>query len=79
MAQALDQRVPGPFRPVICDPLRGPGAPCWTRWLGGLYGPAIRLTPWLWGAIWRAASSPRILGWIRRTLMPAVYDGVAGP
>ena len=77
VAQALDHAYPGRFAPVICDPLRGPGAPRWTRWLAGLYGPAIRLAPWLWGAIWRAASSPRILGWIRRTLMPPVYDGVA--
>ncbi len=77
VAQALDHAYPGRFAPVIFDPLRGSGAPRWTRWLAGLYGPAIRLAPWLWGAIWRAASSPRILGWIRRTLMSPVYDGVA--
>jgi 1,2-diacylglycerol 3-beta-galactosyltransferase len=77
VAQALDHAYPGHFAPVICDPLRGPGAPQWTRWLAGLYGPMVRETPWLWGAIWRAASAPRVLGWLRRTLMPPVYDGVA--
>ena len=78
VAQALDHAYPGRFDAFICDPIRGPGAPRWTRWLAGLYGPGIRITPWLWGAIWRAASSPRILGWVRRTLMPPVYRGVAG-
>ena len=77
VAQALDHAYPGRFAPVICDPLRGPDAPQWTRWLAGLYGPMARQTPWLWGAIWHAASSPRVLGWVRRTLMPPVYDGVA--
>jgi 1,2-diacylglycerol 3-beta-galactosyltransferase len=77
VAQALDHMYPGRFVPFICDPLRGPGAPRWARWFAGLYGPAIRLTPWLWGAIWRAGSSPRILGWVRRRILPPVYDGVA--
>jgi 1,2-diacylglycerol 3-beta-galactosyltransferase len=77
VAQALDHAYPGRFEPFICDPLCGPGAPRWVRWLAGLYGPVIRLVPWLWGLIWRAASSPRALGWLRRTLMPSVYDGVA--
>jgi 1,2-diacylglycerol 3-beta-galactosyltransferase len=77
VAQALDHAYPGRFAPVICDPMRGPGAPPWTRWIAGLYGPMVRVAPWLWGAIWRAAISPRVLGWLRRTLMPPVYDGVA--
>jgi 1,2-diacylglycerol 3-beta-galactosyltransferase len=77
VAQALDHAYPGRFEPFICDPLCGPGAPRWARWLAGLYGPVIRLAPWLWGLIWHAASSPRALGWLRRTLMPSVYDGVA--
>jgi 1,2-diacylglycerol 3-beta-galactosyltransferase len=77
VAQALEHAYPGRFAPVICDPLCGPDAPGWTRWIAGLYGPMVRVAPWLWGAIWRAAVSPRVLGWLRRTLMPPVYDGVA--
>ena len=77
VAQALDRAYPGRFEPFIWDPLCGPGAPRWVRWLAGLYGPVIRLAPWLWGLTWRIASSPRALGWLRRTLMPSVYDGVA--
>jgi len=76
VAQALNNAYPGCFEPFICDPLCGPGAPRRVRWLAGLYGPAIRLAPWLWGLLWRVASSPRALGWLRRTLMPSVYDGV---
>jgi 1,2-diacylglycerol 3-beta-galactosyltransferase len=77
VAQALDHVFPGCFDPFICDPLRGPGAPCWLRWLTGLYGPTIRVSPWLWGVLWRMCSSPRFLGWLRRTLMSPVYRSVA--
>lgn len=77
VAQALDDVYPGRFAPVICDPMCGPGAPRWTRWIASLYGPIVRVAPWLWGAIWRAAVSPRVLGFLRRALMPPVYDGVA--
>ena len=59
VAQALDQAYPGRFAPVICDPLRGPGSPLRLRWLVSLYGPCIRLTPWLWGLLWRSCGSPR--------------------
>ena len=77
VAQALDQACPGRFSPFIYDPLRGPDAPCWLRWIVGLYGPCVRITPWLWGMLWRAVSSPRTLGWLRRTLMSPTYRGVA--
>ena len=77
VAQALDQACPGRFAPFICDPLRGPDAPRWLRWIAGLYGPCIRIAPWLWGVLWRAVSSPRALGWLRRTLMSPAYHGVA--
>ena len=76
VAQALDHACPGRFATFICDPLRGPDAPRWLCWLAGLYGPIIRLAPWLWGALWRAASSPPALGWLRRTLLPPVYRGI---
>ena len=78
VAQALEAAYPGRFAALICDPLRGPDAPRWQRWLAGLYGPVIRLAPWLWGVLWRVASSPRVLAWLRRTVMPSVYRGVAG-
>ena len=78
VAQALEAAYPGRFATLICDPLRGPDAPRWQRWLAGLYGPVIRLAPWLWGVLWRLASSPRVLAWLRRTVMPSVYRGVAG-
>jgi 1,2-diacylglycerol 3-beta-galactosyltransferase len=47
------------------------------RWFAGLYGPCIRLTPWLWWLFWRASDSPRVLGAVRRTVMAPVYGGVA--
>jgi len=77
VAQALDQACPGRFAPCIYDPLRGPDAPRWLRWIVGLYGPCIRIAPWLWGVLWRAVSSPLALGWLRRTLMWPAYRGVA--
>jgi 1,2-diacylglycerol 3-beta-galactosyltransferase len=77
VGQALDRACPGRFAPVICDPLRGPAAPLRLRWLIGLYGPAIRLTPWLWGLLWRGSGSPRTLGWARRTLLAPAYRSVA--
>ena len=77
VAQALDQACPGRFSPFIYDPLRGPDAPCWLRWIVGLYGPCVRITPWLWGVLWRTVSSPQTLGWLRRTLMSPTYRGVA--
>ena len=75
--QALDVSHPGRFAPVICDPLLGPGAPLRLRWLIGLYRPGIRLTPWLWGMLWRSYNTPRVLGWARRTLLRPVYGSVA--
>ena len=66
VAQALEHLLPGRFVPVICDPLRGPDVPRPLRWFSGLYGPCIRLTPWLWWLFWRASDSPRVLGAVRR-------------
>ena len=77
VAQALTGAYPGRFAPLICDPLRGPGAPRRLRWLVALYGPNIRLAPWLWGVLWRASGSPRALGWLRRTLLSPAYGSVA--
>ena len=77
VAQALDRTLPGQFVPVICDPLRGPDVPRLLRWFAGLYGPCIRLTPWLWWLFWRSSDSPRALAVVRRTVMAPVYGGVA--
>jgi hypothetical protein len=77
VAQSLDRLLPGRFAPVIADPLRGPGTPGLLRWIAGLYGPCIRLTPWLWWLFWRTCDSPRGLRVLRRTVMHPVYGGVA--
>jgi 1,2-diacylglycerol 3-beta-galactosyltransferase len=75
--QALERLYRGRFAPVICDPLLGPGAPLQLRWLVRLYGPAIRITPWLWGILWRSCNSPRRLRWARATLLRPAYRSVA--
>lgn len=75
--QALERAYPGRFDAAICDPLLGPGTPLRLRWLMRLYGPAIRLTPWLWGMLWRSYNSPRVLRWARRTVLRAAYRSVA--
>src|SRR5487761_67846 len=77
VARALEHLQPGRFVPVICDPLRGPDVPRLLRWFSGLYGPCIRLTPWLWWLFWRASDSPRVLRAVRRTVMAPVYGSVA--
>ena len=77
VAQALDRTYPGRYAPVVCDPLRGPGSPLRLRWLVGLYGPCIRLTPWLWGLLWRSCGTPRRLAWARRTLLAPANHSVA--
>src|ERR1700749_1673702 len=77
VAQAFGRLLPGEFVPVICDPLRGPDVPRLLRWFSGLYGPCIRLTPWLWWLFWRASDSPRVLSAVRHTVMAPVYGSVA--
>jgi 1,2-diacylglycerol 3-beta-galactosyltransferase len=77
VAQALEHTLPGRFVPVIWDPLRGPDVPRLIRWLAGLYGPVIRLAPWLWWLCWRASDSPRVLSVAQRTLLTPVYGSVA--
>jgi 1,2-diacylglycerol 3-beta-galactosyltransferase len=77
VSQALHRRYPGRFAPVICDPLRGPAAPRRLRWMVSLYGPCIRLTPWLWGLLWRGIDSPRALAWAQRTLFGPANAAVA--
>jgi 1,2-diacylglycerol 3-beta-galactosyltransferase len=69
VGQALDRMYPGRYAPVLCDPLGGPGSARLLRWVTGLYGPAIRLTPWLWGAAYHVTNSPPAVGLLRRALL----------
>lgn len=69
VSQALDRMYPGRFAPVLCDPLGGPGAAPLLRWVTGLYGPVIRLAPWLWGATYHATNSRPAMTLLRRTLL----------
>jgi len=69
VGQALERLYPGRFGPVLCDPLGGPGSARLLRWVTGLYGPAIRLAPWLWGAAYHVTDSPPAAAVLRRTLL----------
>jgi 1,2-diacylglycerol 3-beta-galactosyltransferase len=69
VSQALDRMYPGRFAPVLCDPLGGPGSARLLRWVTGLYGPVIRLAPWLWGAAYHATNSRPVMTLLRRTLL----------
>jgi 1,2-diacylglycerol 3-beta-galactosyltransferase len=74
--QALERGYPGRFACVTCDPLLGPSASLRLRWLVSLYGPAIRLTPWLYGMLWRSCNSPARLALARRTMLRPAYRSV---
>src|SRR5258708_2590181 len=69
VGQALDRMYPGRFAPVLCDPLGGPGSARLLRWGTGLYGPAVRLTPWLWGGAYHVSNSRPAVGLLRRALL----------
>jgi 1,2-diacylglycerol 3-beta-galactosyltransferase len=69
VGQALERLYPGRFGPVLCDPLGGPGSARLLRRVTGLYGPAIRLAPWLWGAAYHATDSRAAVAVLRRTLL----------
>jgi 1,2-diacylglycerol 3-beta-galactosyltransferase len=68
VGQALARTYPGRFVPVLCDPLGGPGSARLLRWVTGLYGPAVRLAPWLWGAAYHVSNSGPALWLLRRAL-----------
>ena len=73
VSQALERAYPGQFAAVIRDPLRGPTVPLRLRWVTGLYGPGIRLTPWIWGGCWRWTDSRHGLWLVERLLFsPAI-------
>lgn len=77
VGQALEVAYPGRFATVLCDPLGGPGAFRPLRWVTGLYGPSIRLTPWIWGAIYHGFNSRPAMRWLRRAVFPLAARPVA--
>jgi 1,2-diacylglycerol 3-beta-galactosyltransferase len=77
VSQALELAYPGRFAPVLCDPLGGPDAYRPLRWITRLYGPSIRLTPWIWGAIYHCFETGPAMSWLRATMFPIVARPVA--
>jgi 1,2-diacylglycerol 3-beta-galactosyltransferase len=73
----LGRVYPGRFTPVFCDPLGGPASSRLLRLVTGLYGPSVRLTPWLWGAAWHATNSRAAAAVLRRTLLALARRPVA--
>src|SRR3984893_9157035 len=69
VSQALDRMPPCSFAPVLCDRRSARRSARLLRWVTGLYGPAIRLAPWLWGAAYHGCNSRPAMGLLRRTLV----------
>ena len=69
VGQALVRMYPGRFAPALCDPLGGPGSARLLRFVVGLYGPATRLAPWLWGAAYHACDSRPAMRVLQRALL----------
>jgi 1,2-diacylglycerol 3-beta-galactosyltransferase len=69
VGQALERMYPGRFAPALCDPLGGPGSAWPLRFVAGLYGPATRLAPWLWGAAYHACDSRTAMRVLQRALL----------
>jgi 1,2-diacylglycerol 3-beta-galactosyltransferase len=63
---------------VLCDPLGGPGSARLLRWATRLYGPAVRLAPWLWGAAYYASNVRPAMWLLRRTLLRPADRVAAG-
>jgi 1,2-diacylglycerol 3-beta-galactosyltransferase len=86
VAQSLELAYPGQFTPVLfdplCDPLRDPlgdhGSSRLLRWVTGLYGPVIRLAPWLWGAAYYATNTRPAMWLLWRTLLRPADRAAAG-
>ncbi len=78
VGESLERAYPGGFAPVLCDPLGGPGSARLLRWVTGLYGPAVRLVPWLWGAAYYATNVRPAMWLLRRTLLRPADRAVAG-
>jgi 1,2-diacylglycerol 3-beta-galactosyltransferase len=69
VGQALERMYPGRFAPALCDPLGGPGSARLLRFVAGLYGPATRLAPWLWGAAYHVCDSRPAMRVLHRALL----------
>jgi 1,2-diacylglycerol 3-beta-galactosyltransferase len=78
VGESLELAYPGRFAPVLCDPLGGPGSARLLRWVTGLYGPAVRLAPWLWGAAYYATNARPAMWLLRRTLLRSADRAAAG-
>ena len=69
VGQALERMYPGRFALALCDPLGGPGSARLLRFVAGLYGPATRLAPWLWGAAYHVCDSRAAMRVLHRALL----------
>ena len=78
VGESLELAYPGRFAPVLCDPLGGPGSGRLLRWVTGLYGPVVRLAPWLWGAAYYATNLRPAMWLLRRTLLRPADRVAAG-
>jgi 1,2-diacylglycerol 3-beta-galactosyltransferase len=78
VGESLELAYPGRFAPVLCDPLGGPGSARPLRWVTGLYGPVVRLAPWLWGAAYYATNVRPAVWLLRRTLLRSADRAAAG-
>ena len=78
VGESLELAYPGRFAPVLCDPLGGPGSARLLRWVTGLYGPVVRLAPWLWGAAYYATNARPAMWLLRRTLLRPADRVAAG-
>lgn len=85
VGESLELAYPGRFAPVLCDPLGGPGSTRLLRWVTGLYGPVVRLAPWLWSAAYYGTNLRPAIWLLRRTLLrpptgwQLVWPGRTGP
>ena len=78
VGECLELAYPGRFAPVLCDPLGGPGSARLLRWITGLYGPVVRLAPWLWGAAYYVTNLRPAMWLLRRTLLRPADRVAAG-
>jgi 1,2-diacylglycerol 3-beta-galactosyltransferase len=62
---------------VFFDPLGGPRTPWLLRWVTSLYGPSIRLAPWIWGAAYHVCNSRLAMALLRLTLLALANRPVA--
>jgi 1,2-diacylglycerol 3-beta-galactosyltransferase len=74
--EALATAHPWRYRAVLCDPLTGPSAARPLRWLARLYGPAVRLAPWAWGAAYYASNSRLAMNVLWRTVFAPAAGAV---